>query len=1086
MLAALKQSVQLNDKPDVAAPVSVDAVTTSQQSPQTAAQLFDQLASKGQFVGRNAAERFEGSLKAGYESLMKFQGSQGAVISLKSVDDLRQYVGLVTEGNCSDPKVSATFKELEQKSSDGVRFYLKRSGTGKPDYLRTDAAGAAVSMARAERVEWVSQTGAQGQIEASSQISGIAAADSKTAELGKALDLLEAKGYTFELSVPEKQPGEGILHKLVNSKPKELGLAKRRTLISELQSGQRLSLTLANDYRQLKLPVGVDRKQVLAISQYVTSPTVEQEKFKASFANLQKDGAVVTARALSGDEKGMLLNACDRGALLNLEAGGEVVVLTKDGRLHSANTLEDITTLELTGSIPSKLTSELPLGTNPTSDNLFMTYYAAPFDPIKKGNYDDLPLRLTQVGSSSRVDLVTLHSDLPDKKNLHLDRVQRGKLESLQQMDPKQVLSDPKVFEDFIYHTISDNLSDGRIRLLVGGHGGAEKGLVPDGKDNNAQADHAMGVDEFSKAITQALDRVQEGTGKRPHIDNLVLCSCLMGNSSLIHALSQNADVGILCASPEIMQGSSPTSMVEYLNDPKTSKASSEEFARFLVDEIMETPSSPGGSIATHHADTYGAYQIDKAKGVRFQKSLSGFFQACLDSPKDAARIKAAISDCPTYGQNKIVNLMFNVQERDIIQVAEKIAGDARIQSQAVKSACKELIAATEDQVLVQKMTKNYQGRRGPTICMPVDRFDYDKKFGETELLKSTRYDEFLNLLFDTKVHLDFQGSLFARLHEVMAKGNEVLSAPKDSAPKDSAPKDSAPKDSAPKDSAPNDAAGAEKTAATPAVPAQSDPAQLAKNAEVFEILGKMILLNVPVAEVHGLESRLQEASTADKVAKVTRTSLRFALTSAVAIAAGAIAAIPGAVIGGILGAKSGLSGHSALSRSFGGKQEAEKSKAGSPADQKTAQAKTISDSDSEVAKSKTGSDSRSKGDESNFNMKDYALEAGQLALLPSEYVGTKVNQEIGYRYGSTCGRVAGLVTGALSGVVGGCLSAFGLVGGLSGWYAHKKASQFLGEPDPGKNHPTDQPELDKLAARLKELAAPPTPATDSQPTPPK
>lgn len=183
------------------------------------------------------------------------------------------------------------------------------------------------------------------------------------------------------------------------------------------------------------------------------------------------------------------------------------------------------------------------------------------------------------------------------------------------------------------------------------------------------------------------------------------------------------------------------------------------------------------------------------------------------------------------------------------------------------------------------------------------------------------------------------------------------------------------------------------------------------------------------------------------------------------------------------------------LSRSFGGKQEAvpptpstdvqqevAELKSNSAADPKTGETKAASTVDPKSSEPKAATDASPKADDSDFNLADYKLELGQLALLPSEYLGAKVNETVGYRLGETSGRVAGVVAGALSGIVGGCLSAFGLAGGLSGWLTHKKTGKLLGDRDPGKNHPSVEPEIEKLKARIAKLNKPATAPTEQKP----
>jgi hypothetical protein len=593
-------------------------------------------------------------------------------------------------------------------------------------------------------------------------------------------------------------------------------------------------------------------------------------------------------RNSQGEAKGMLLAASDKSAYLALLAGEEVVALTKDGIQHRLNKPEHLQELKANGTVAHG-TPGTPHDASQPSDNLFMVYSVSPFDPIKKGVYDDLMLRLTDVGSSPEIDIVAMHSDLPEKRNLRVDRVQPGKLESLKQMPPETVMSDPKVFEDFIAETLLANQTDGKIRLFVGGHGGAEKGLLPDGKHNNADANHAMSVDAFAEAIHKAVDRVEAETGKRPFIDNLMLCSCLMGNTSFIDALSQTGDIGVLCASPELMQGSNPNSVVEFLHDPKTSKSSGEEFAKFLVDTISEAPSAPGGSKESHHADTYGAYRLDKRLARQFRDSSEAFFQACLDNPKEAAAIKRAIASTPTYGINPFLNLMFDVDNRDVIQVAERIMKDARVTDPKIKEACKNLIEAAEAQVITQKVSENYTGRRGPTIYLPVDRFDYDEKMGSTAFLKGTSYDKFVEMIFDAPLTRGVQDTF-------LAEANRWMEATKEAAAKNPAP---AQEEEEKKVEESDESTETKKTAATKG----------AKSPKITE-------------EVHSLEQQREGAPLAS-LGRVARGLVRLTGGLASGLVGAAIGGITGVVVGGLLGARAGFTGHSKHAQAYGADEDA-------------------------------------------------------------------------------------------------------------------------------------------------------------------
>lgn len=934
-----------------------DQVQLDPQPPRTPKQLFAALRELGRDPGRDAAARMTGSLQAGYESLIKFQGEDGKHVSLMSQADLEDYLALVSGGAASSSAQQA-FGSLQGLTQDGDRFYLKR---GK-QHLETDAAGAAVVLSRGEPVVRQRQTG---ELESWKEIPAEPERSSpERKKLAELLEKAEKLGFSLVVEPPERSGKPGLKERLKEAlASKKEGVELRGQLMEGLDQGKRLLVELPEDKRKIPMALAAKPEQLEKLVSYLEAPSDEQKSFKAAFEALEKDQAVVMGRSNTGEIKGMLTAACDRSAYLQLLGGDEVVVLTKDGLQHRLTKPEQLEELSKNGKLES--TPGTPLDPNQASDNLFMVYSVSPFDPINKGVYDDLLLRLTDVGSSPEIDIVAMHSDLPEKRNLRVDRVQPGALENLKKLDPETVMSDPAVFENFIFETLMANQSDSKVRLFVGGHGGAEKGLLPDGKHNNAAANHAMSVDDFAGAIHKALDRVEAETGKRPFIDNLMLCSCLMGNTSLIHALSETGDVGVLCASPEVMMGSNPNSVVEFLHDPKTSKSTGEEFARFLVDTISEAPSAPGGSKESHHADTYGAYKLDKGLAREFQDSLQGFFEVCLQHPGEAAAIKRAIAACPTYGINPFINLMFDVDNRDVIQVAERVLKDARVTSPEIKQACERVIKAAEAQVIAQKVSENYEGRRGPTMYLPIDRFDFDEKMASTQFLKGTDYQKFLEMVFDAPLHRGVKDTFLTEANRVMEAAKELSSGKKsEEAAKDEAKPEETKAEGGEK--AKEGEAKAEKAAAKP---------------------------SKEVEQVHDLEE-LRNEGMLHKLGRKVRGLVTTVTTVAGGLAGAAVGAVPGAVVGALLGLKAGISGHSLLSQNYG-----------------------------------VGEDTSA---DTVAGVKKVARLVAQASLYPSEAVGLRVNEAVGFRAGSLAGRLAGGVAGFFGGALGGAVAG-AAVGSIPG-----------------------------------------------------
>ena len=848
------------------------------QGNETPKQLFTKLKELGRDPGRDAAARMIGSLQSKYESLIRFQGEEELVLSLRDPKELAEYVALVGGGQADD-EVQRNYAGVQARQDQGDRFFLKR---GK-QYLKTDAAGAAVVLARGGEVVRLAQ---DGQVNRWKELPAEVPPPSPArAELGKLLDAAEALKCEFEVE-PEK-PETSIKGKLLAQlKGKGDEVEVRSGLVDALEKGKRVLITLPDDDRKIPLPPGVDKAQLEKFVNYVSKPDDDQKNFLKAFEDLKKKDAVIMARSDTGELKGMLMQASDRSAYLNLLAGQDVVVLTKDGTPQRLTQVAQMVELSANGSLKGQAAAKFDGSAQP-SDNLFMVYHVSPFDPINKGIYDDLVRRMSEVGSSKEIDIVAMHSDLPDKRNLRVDRIQSGSLENLKKLDPETVMSDPKTFENFIFETLVANQSDSKVRLFVGGHGGAEKGLLPDGKHNNAAANHAMSVDDFAGAIHKALDRVEKETGKRPFIENLMLCSCLMGNTSLIDALSKTGDVGVLCASPEVMQGASPNSVIEFLHDPKNSKASGEEFAKFLVDTLSEAQSAPGSNKESHHADTYGAYRLDKNLAENFQKSLDNFFKVALAHPDQAGAIKRAIAACPTYGMNPFINLLFDVDNRDVIQVAERIIADARVTNQDIKQAAQKVVDDAAAQVIEQKVSKNYDGRKGPTIYLPIDRFDFDEKMSKTGFLQSTDYPKFMEMIFDAPLHRGVQDTL-------LTEANRYLEAGKDAAAAAVGEKADDPKTD---DKKTDDPKAAEEGK---------------KESKAWTGPGKGV-----VQQVHDLE-QYHGDNLLKKVGRGVRTMATAAVGIAGGLALAAVGGAAGAVVGAVMGLRAGWTGHSALGEQYG------------------------------------------------------------------------------------------------------------------------------------------------------------------------
>lgn len=383
--------------------------------------------------------------------------------------------------------------------------------------------------------------------------------------------------------------------------------------------------------------------------------------------------------------------------------------------------------------------------------NLFMVYHQPLHDPTGLFTYyDDAVTKLKEAGSNSEVDMVVQHSDLFNKRTHRRDYVQKGALEPLKTLDSRQALSDPQVFENFVYDTVKEFPDRDKVRLMVFGHGGGERGLLDDlvTPPNGQPFVDGMTPEEFADSIHKALDRVEEETGKRPVIDNLVVASCLMGNTSFIDALARRGDVKVVSASPEnLMDELLHRPMLEFMQDPATSNADARQFGEKLVDISMAATGFTNSPENRRHALIYGSYDLDPKKNERFRDALGGFFQACLEHPGSAAYVRQDIQDCPGYNIHPAGGPGIGEDQRDLLQVAETVAGDRRVSS-GIREAAKKLVEAHSDQVISQKTERGYEGRRGASLLLPLqpERWSFNDQ-APTELLRDTPYTDFLKLV---------------------------------------------------------------------------------------------------------------------------------------------------------------------------------------------------------------------------------------------------------------------------------------------------------------------------------------------------
>jgi Clostripain family len=1028
---------------------------------------FQLLAQHGRMAATYESGRIATNLSNGYEALVQFKDGEDKsyVLAVRKEADIPLYAALVS-GTEVEPSLDKLHKELKTAHADNNKFYLKRDN----EYLPTDAAAASLALQRGSRVVL---RRSDGQYEthksADAALSFLAQSDKQAAAAQRDMEAAKLAGLSLS-ALPAQEDAEppSRLSMIAQMFNRSSDLEIDKTLAEALTKDGRLQVSFEEDERPLALPLVLNREEINLAAKWGAGPNREIKNFKKQFKALTEGKSIFMTQQAEGDMKGMVVRADDRAAYFQLRHGERVVVLDKDGDLHEMKSLNDFATYKNTGHV-SPPDSEPFDGSKTDSDNLMMFYHVSPFDPLTKGNYDDLPQRLTAVGSSERLDIVTMRSDLPTKRNLRVERVQDGQLQELKRLDAETAMNNPKVLEDFVYETVKSNMGDDKIRFLVGGHGGAEKGLLPDGENNNSAANDAMPVDEFAGAISKALERVEKETGERPKIDNLMMVSCLMGNTSFIHALAKTGYIETLVASPELMAGSNPLSTFEYLNDPKTSKASGREYAQYLVNEWSEAPAMIGGSKEHHHADTIGAYDLSPVKAERFQKALGGFFEAALAEPKYAEYFKEGIARAPSYGINPIINVMFDVDDRDLLQVLDSTSQDARIKSPKLKQAMAELMEATEDQVIHQKVSENYQGRRGPSLYLPLDKWDFNEKMADTELLKSVKYKEFMEMIFEAPLQRSVVANLIneaSRLSETgvldgaIKKFMDAASGKTEKMPEPQETKD----------------------ARSPEAENSTDPKGTTGNSKfdgILQNIAKTIeTASGPEAkELQAIQSleEILAPSRAKKVMGLLKGTIRTAMGLAVGAATGIVAAVPAAALGSLTGAVAGWRGTSASGTHKPASKEemevltkvvdqlleandlkaAEKpAESAGPDTQKSASADKSDEARPKEAASEDDVVQETEPSPDLSPLKHLvkgrvAKGLKQLVLWPSEGFAIKTHEAMGRKYGELPGRIIGAVTGAVTGAVLNALAVGGVAFVGAGLFTAHRVDQKLSRLQP-------------------------------------
>ncbi|MBI2266734.1 MAG: hypothetical protein HYU64_16495 [Armatimonadetes bacterium] len=1013
-----------------------DPLTPEQHAEKEAIRkTLDSLKKQGHTLEPSDARKLARNLPLGHSATIFFKEDEKTHYQVQSGKDLEN-LSLLLSGSTGglSQETQKALGNLKTGEDLGKEYFVD-TPSGR---VRTSSAGAVLALGSGTRVLTQDRYGKTRDLRSLKDTDLAAQDSSSTPEKEEAARLLQsAKKAGYEV-IPFQPISEDMdigdsgtivketLKSLLFPDPKSDEIKQKEIAVKDLAEGGRITV-LPKGKDDPQEGYDLDSKQLSEFSRMVSQdPSEAQKTFAQDFESLRARNSLIFRRDPVGMVRGALQTASPKQVYLDLVSGkGELVVLNGDGSLLAFTDRASFHRYASTGEIPQSQGN--PADPTARKENLLAVYFASPFDPTpgKNGIYDDLPLQAEKVGSNSHTDLLIERSDLPSKKNLLLEYVQPGKTETVERLDPKIAMSDPKTLEDFVYNALKRHGEDKRLRLMVAGHGGAEKGLIPDGDDNNASAHNAMGVDDFALAIHKGLTRYNQETGKDRRIDNLIVGSCLMGNTSFIHALARYGDVRVLNASPEVLMGTGDEQLFRYLAKPEGASADAEKFGKDLVDIISTTPAFPGGRKNMRNAETYGAYDLDPEKNKKVEKAMEDFFASVSASPEDAQPIKDDIYSCKTYGMNRLYNILLDVDERDLIEVAKKIEGDHRIESKEIRESAGRLAAAVGEQVISQKMEERYKTRLGPTIYLPVDRYDFEPDMIQTDLLKGTGYEKFLDGVFKAPLYRGVVDTVLDKIDEIM---NVLKTQHKEEK--------------------------AERAKEEGELEESGERRRGEKSPTLMDLLGGLDKSQVTI----------HPAQEYPFWKKAIATPIKAATTLVLGGVGAALGAALLAPAGAILGLRAGITGRSVVHTP--------------PQNEKKAPEETI-------IRRRRGEDrDRSPRGETpagipdslsqilaalDIDWKGVAKLGVQAALLPMEAVPQKAHKTIAYHIGNLPGKVLGGITGLVTGAVGGALEGIiggGIAGAGAGYMLGSMALDRVGIAPSGPPVLEEEPAVEALVKK--------------------
>ncbi|MBI4422515.1 MAG: hypothetical protein HY554_02240 [Elusimicrobia bacterium] len=733
------------------------------------------------------------SLKSSIECLLR-EGSLGTVLTrakerygfiVNSKEELKELLRILS-GELSDEE-RQTLRALRRLEERGFSFYMSGpfASPAIPDHprkavMRTDAEGQYFALRSGKEAILVTRFGLPiplGGIEKALRIAdrdlpadleiemirkaGVGRDEARIRQAVSVIERAEALGLGMRVDYskpPYNHPTEFLEQIYADFPPI---YRDRLTLIDKLSAGESVEVCPFGDLPGLsKDSFTGDIDAIEKVLATYRKGGADYERHQVVFERLKEQNIVTLMRHRQGTLSGGLRPVTGRVLYAALLEKAEIVLLYPDGTLTAVRSLRDLE--RRAKAAPAKTPF---VGAGREKDSLVLVYQAAPFDAASPLGYDATVLEAMKVGSNKHADIVFFRSDLPTKTSLLFERIGKGRVQTIAKEGPGALMNDPATLKHFLVESVRRFPKHENIRLIVSGHGGAEKGLLPDGEGNDPSANGAMSVDAFGGAVRSALRELKKDFGLTKKISNVVLMSCLMGNSSFIYSLSRGDLIGVLSASPEVLVGNVPRALFEYAASPEGSAADAKTFGieaakKILVSGVFNSEGADIGSKGLHFANIYGAYDLASSLSNRLAGSLRELTSLLIEHKTEIrSAYHAKIETVARYGRDPVMRLLENflgkVQERDMGRFAglikDVVKGCEGLSAQVAKA-----IARKADKLarISEKMTLYQAGRRLPvgidyddrtmSVYVPDSKDLLERDKMNTAFMKRSGFDKFL------------------------------------------------------------------------------------------------------------------------------------------------------------------------------------------------------------------------------------------------------------------------------------------------------------------------------------------------------